>query len=136
MHKKANRSKVLEIFYILFSHILSLSLFHREAISPELFQISSEVGVAQLTLVVSTVVSTVVPIGTTIAMIFAGTSAMKEMSKDRREEALMMEAREEKKEETRRMERREEREVLRKEKLEDRFILLFVAVAAIYFIKN
>ena len=121
MHKKANRSKVLEIFYILFSHILSLSLFHRETISPELFQISSEVGVAQLTLVVSTVVSIAAP----IAMIIAGTSAMKEMSKERREEALMMEVREEKKEETR-----------RKEKLEDRFILLFVAVAAIYFIKN
>ena len=110
MHKKANRSKVLEIFYILFSHILSLSLFHRETISPELFQISSEVGVAQLTLVVSTVVSTVVPIGTTIAMIFAGTSAMKEMSKDRREEALMIEERRREEalmmEERRRMERR------------------------------
>ena len=52
-----------------------------DTISPELFQITTEVGVAQLTLDVSTVVS----IATSIAMILAGTSAMKKMSKERRE---------------------------------------------------
>ena len=83
-------------------------------------------GVAQLAIVVS--------IGTTIAMIIAFTSAMKEMSVSA--EKLEEQRREERREEVLRMEAREDQKEAREERRRIENILLFVAVAAVYFIKN